>query len=304
MRTEGRPGSSTPVGATFREGDIGMSEDFDRLTRPQRDLLASLATRRGVLKGAAGLVLAGAGIASLPAAAAFAGGTGTSPDDVQTILDVARTAEQLAVTFYRNGIEQADDLGLKRDEVTYLKAALIEEQIHQSFFTSLGGASLADTFSFPGGRRTFEDLGTFIATQQQLEGVFDSAFLCAVREFAEMSPSLARYAQIAAQIALVESEHRVLGRDIAASHGIRTLPAPSAGQNTEPADNWAYAPVALKSVGDAPAVVTAAGYLSPSQDNSFKYRQVRFDGEGDDELGLGPVAALILYKDGPYSARP
>ncbi len=280
-----------------------MTEDVDSRNLATRDLLNSLASRRGFLRVGATITAAGAGIAAFPTLAAAAG-TGTSPDSVQTILDIARTAEQLAVTFYTNGIRNADELGLSRSEVVYLKAALIEEQIHQTFFTANGGKSLVDTFSFPRGETTFSDLGTFIATQQQLEGVFDSAFLCAVREFAEMSPNQARLAQISAQIALIESEHRVLGRDIAASHRINVLPAPSAGQSTEPADNWAYAPVILTSVGQAPSVVAAAGYFSPVDDNSYKYVQVNFNGTGEDELGLQAVASKILYKDGPFSARP
>jgi hypothetical protein len=74
-----------------------------------------------------------------------------------------------------------------------------------------------------------------------------------------------RLAQIAAQIACIESEHRALGRDIG---------------GLVPADNWAYAPVFLESVSDAPAAVAAAGYLSPVSGNSFTYKQVstEFDG--------------------------
>lgn len=281
-----------------------MSDDVDPKIRASRDLLSSLASRRGFLRVGATITAAGAGLAAFPTLAS-ALGTGYTPDSVQTILDIARTAEQLAVTFYTNGIRNARALGLNRTEVVYLKAALIEEQIHQTFFTTATGNSLVDTFSFPRGGDTFSDLGAFIATQQQLEGVFDSAFLCAVRQFAEMTGQ-ARLAQISAQIALIESEHRVLGRDIAASHGIKVLPAPSAGLTTEPADNWAYAPVILTSVGQAPSVVAAAGYFSPNAavGNSFKYVQVHFDGTGDDDLGLEPVADKILYKDGPFSARP
>ena len=263
-----------------------------------RDLVSNLASRRSFIKGGAAMtVAAGVGLTGLPALAAAG-----SPSSAAQILTVARTAEQLAVTFYTNGIRNAEDLGLDRSEVEYLKAALIEEQIHQTFFTANGGTSLADTFSFPLGEKTFQNLGSFIATQQQLEGVFDSAFLAAVREFAELGAP--RLAQIAAQIAMVESEHRVLGREIAAAHNISVLPAPSAGQGTSPADNWTYAPALLDFVKNAPGVVSAAGYLSPVDDNSYKYHRVFFDGTHEDPLGLSGVARKILYKDGPPSARP
>jgi hypothetical protein len=264
-----------------------------------RDLVSNLASRRSFIKGGAAMaVAAGAGLTGLPALATAAG----DPTAAAKILTVARTAEQLAVTFYTNGIREARGLGLAPSEVEYLKAALIEEQIHQTFFTANGGSSLADTFSFPYGEETFENLSRFIATQQQLEGVFDSAFLAAVREFAEQG--LPRLAQIAAQVAMVESEHRVLGREIAASHGISVLPAPSAGQATSPADNWTYAPALLDFVKNAPGVVAAAGYLSPKEDNSYKYQRVFFDTSGQDTLGLSAVARKILYKDGPPAARP
>ncbi len=201
-------------------------------------------------------------------------GAGGAPSTAQAILTVARTAEQLAVTFYTNGLANAAALGLTAVQRGQLQAALVEEQIHQQFFTANGGMSLADTFSFPQGARTFTDLQTFIATQQQLEGVFDSAFLAAVREFSELGQP--RLAQIAAQIACVESEHRVLGRAIA---------------GLEPADNWTYAPVQVDFVRNAPAAVAAAGYLSPVAGNTYRYMQVDTSTPG------------ILFKDGPFAVR-
>lgn len=189
--------------------------------------------------------------------------SGSAQDTIVSILTVARTAEQLAVTFYSNGIANADKLGISGDNLAYLKAALVEEQIHQQFFAANGGQSLADTFSFPQGPDTFNDLKTFIATQQQLEGVFDSAFLAAIMEFAQLGrPDLA---QIAGQVACIEAEHRALGRAIG---------------GLSPADNWAFTPVLVASVGDAPALVQKAGYLSPKTGNSYMYSQVSTSGAG------------------------
>lgn len=228
---------------------------------------------KGAVAGAAGIAVAGAGaLSALPAYAkvigsgdatasttnlGMLGSTRQTVDSIVTILTIARTAEQLAVTFYTNGIANADKLGLTGINLDNIKAALVEEQIHQEFFTANGGQSLADTFSFPQGPQTFTDLNTFIATQQQLEGVFDSAFLAAILEFAQLGrPDLA---QIAGQIATIEAEHRALGRQIA---------------GLSPADNWAFSPVLLATVGDAPALVQKAGYLSPVQGNSYTYQQV------------------------------
>ncbi len=225
--------------------------------------LASPASRRYFLRtaGVVGLAAAGAGLFGAPTAAAA-----DNAAAVKAILTVARTAEQLAITFYRTGLEHADELELRRVDRMNLRAALIEEQLHQQFFTAGGGASLADTFSFPQGADTFTDLETFINTQQQLEGVFDSAFLAAVKEFSILGEH--RLAQIAAQIACIESEHRALGREIL---GRRR------NEDFMPADNWAYAPVLVKKVADAPQLVKDAGYLSPTGENSYQYRPVNTD---------------------------
>jgi len=267
---------------------LNTPDNISQHTTPTRSSssLTARRSRRTLLRGAAGaagLAVAGAGILSVKPAYARVlrpnDGTTVQQDNTQyrtsqqtadsivSILTVARTAEQLAVTFYTNGIANADKLGITGDNLAYLKAALVEEQIHQLFFTANGGASLADTFSFPQGPQTFTDLKTFIATQQQLEGVFDSAFLAAIMEFAQLGrPDLA---QIAGQIATVESEHRALGRVIG---------------GLVPADNWAFTPVLVTSVGAAPALVQKAGYLSPMSGNSYMYQQVDTSGAGVEQL--------------------
>ena len=229
-------------------------------------------SRRTMLKGAIAGAVGATGLAvgatlltpQLTHAEAVSGSSCTV-DSVKTILSVAATAERLAVTFYTNGLKNADKLGIGVRSAAYdvFEAALIEEQIHELFFVANGGTPLASTFSFPHGQKTFEDLSTFIETQQQLEGVFDSAFLAAIHEFASMGqPVLAR---IAGQIATVEAEHRALGRYIG---------------GLIPADNWAFSPVLIPSVGAAPAIVKQAGYLSPVPGNSYTYHQVSTADEG------------------------
>ncbi len=239
--------------------------DKDRATTQLLNSLKQPATRRSFVAsataGVTGLALASTGMLSASRVAATSTATGITrrmnADTVASILTVARTAEQLAVTFYSNGIANADKLGLSGASLDAIKAALIQEQIHQQFFAANGGASLADTFSFPQGAKTFQDLSTFIATQQQLEGVFDSAFLVAIMEFGMLGRL--DLAQIAGQVATVEAEHRALGRMIG---------------GLTPANNWAFSPIALGSVGDAPALVKKAGYLSPTDGNSYTYQEV------------------------------
>lgn len=250
----------------------------DTATDMLRATFAARGTRRTFLKGA---VAAGAAVAALDALALPAGAqTASSPDTVAQILSIAATAERLAVTFYTNGMNNAATLGLSGENLKIIQAALIEEQIHELFFEKNGGTALTSTFSFPQGAKTFTDLPTFIATQQQLEGAFDSAFIAAAYEFSLMgNPGLCR---TACQIAMVESEHRALGRRIG---------------GMQPADNWTFAPQLLPSVGAAPAVLQAAGYLSPVAGNTYTYQQVDFS-TGD----LAAVAANIMYKDGPFVA--
>jgi len=248
----------------------------------------------------AGVIAAGLGAGLLPAVAR----ADTSPDDVNTIFTIAQTAEQLAVTFYSNGVKSAqagtlkdaNGKGLDPDELNYLRAALIEEQLHQLFFYAAQTGSnkmavqIPNMFNFPA--NTFTDLATFIGVQQTLEGVFDSAFIAAVYEFGLLNR--ADLARIACQVAMIESEHRVLGRDILIAHGLDSVA-------NDPADNWTYAPQLLASVGAAPGVVEAAGFFNAQNTGDYAYQQVYNPLQSGDPLGLAAVAANIQYKDGPVA---
>lgn len=215
-------------------------------------------SRRALLLSAAGTAGAALVVPSILAPAAV-GAQAMRPagESATQILSVARTAEQLAVTFYSNGIANHEKLGITGANLSYLKAAVAEEQNHLNFLAANGAQSLAATFSFPHGEDTFEHLPTFIATLEQLETAFVAAYLAAVKEFAEMGQP--RLAQIAAQIMGVEAEHRTLGRDIG---------------NLIPADNFAYEPVLLSSVGEAVSVLASEGYLAPKEENSYAYHAV------------------------------
>jgi hypothetical protein len=167
------------------------------------------------------------------------------------------TGERLVVTFYSTALKHSNVLKFDAAEVQFLKAALVSEQVHEQLFEKAGGKALLSTFSFPKGMATFTDRKAFIETQQQLEAALNSAYLVAVRELA--SQNQIDLAQIAAQIASVESEHRTMGRVIG---------------GMVPANNWAIAPILFGSVADIPAVMQQAGYISPAHDNSFIYEPV------------------------------
>ena len=239
-------------------------------------------SRGALLKGAlaGGIAVAGAGL--LPGLAHANDLEQVPEDSIQQIFTIARNAERLAVTLYTNGLANAAAMGITENEdIEFLKSALIEEQIHEYFFAANGGQVLFNTFSFPAGPSTFTDLSTFIAAQQQLEGFFDSAFIAAVEEFAMMQGQ-STLARIACQIAMVESEHRVLGRNVGHLYIL---------------GNWAYAPKLVESVGDAPAALTSAGYLSPVSGNSYNYQQASFSSPE-----LNTVFNQIMYASGPFAA--
>ena len=173
-----------------------------------------------------------------------------SKDTVKEIFTAALIAEDLASTFYYNGlvgpviqddalagpggsatnVTSAGDFG----SVQYIRAALTEEISHANLFRSLLGISDASkdpvqTFYFPSG--SFDSLGPFLALLDALENAFIGAYMNAIQEFATMSSRLRLlgflqgeqkytaeqldyFAKVAASIMGVECEHRVLGRDI------------------------------------------------------------------------------------------
>lgn len=225
---------------------------------------------RGAAVGAAGAAAIGSGVlTALPAFAAKSTMKASAADQVKTILSIAATAEQLAITFYKNGIANHERMGIGYTETVWLKSAAQEEQIHLNLFEKLGGTPLANTFSFPCGHGTFTNKAAFIATQQQLEGAFDSAFLAAIVEFANLGLPL--YSRISGQIACIEAEHRVLGRVIG---GFTT------------ADNEAFEPALLDTVEQAPGVLKSAGYLSPREGNSFSFSP--YTGNNPDIIDRSP----------------
>lgn len=224
-------------------------------------------SRRSLLKGAiagaagvTGLTAVGAGVfSSLKPHAAFARAAGLScSDTVQSIISIAATAEELAVVFYSNGINKAATLGISGQNLTYLQAAVVEEQLHLNLLLKAGAQPLTNVFSFPHSWDTFTHISLFISTLQQLETAFESAYIAAVKEFGEMGQF--DLALLAAQIATIEAEHRAIGRSI-----INTK---------EAANNWAFTPVYVSSVGDAVNVLSQEGYLSPSGKNTFTYQPV------------------------------
>jgi hypothetical protein len=212
-------------------------------------------------------------------------------DTPTEIFTAALIAEDLAITFYYNGLVgpviqdpslagpggTATHVTAKGNfgNVDYLRAALSEEIVHADLFRALLGISSpsndpVQTFYFKDG--TFDTLGPFIATLEALENAFIGAYLNAVAEFGRMAGvagsnsnftpnQLAYFAEVSAAILGIESEHRVLGRVI---------------DNLNPANNRNYELVAgVFSVYNGPhsAVVALTPFLTSSTGPGYLLQQ-------------------------------
>jgi hypothetical protein len=210
-------------------------------------------------------------------------------DTPAEIFTAALIAEDLAITFYYNGlvgpviqdpnlagpggtathITSAGNLG----NVDYLRAALSEEIAHASLLRELLGISgpakdPVQTFYFPSG--VFDTLAPFISTLEALENAFIGAYLNAIVEFSRMAAvagkgsnytweQLSYYAEVAGSILGIESEHRVLGRVISNSN-------PANNRNYEAADG-------IYSVynGSKSAVVALTPFLTASTGPAYSF---------------------------------
>lgn len=222
-------------------------------------------------------------------------------DTVKEIFTAALIAEDLASTFYYNGligpviqdpnlagpggtatnVSSSGNVG----NVNYLQAALTEELHHAALFRSLlgmteGRQDPVQTFYFPAG--TFETLSAFTAMLNALENAFIGAYLNAIQEFAAKSankqsgdgawlePADAAYsteeldyfAKVAASIMGIEAEHRVLGRVIS---------------NSNPANNLAYEGTdGINAVYNGPksAVAALTPFLTSSTGPGYSFETV------------------------------
>ena len=210
-------------------------------------------------------------------------------DTIMEIATAALIAEDLATTFYYNGLtmpviqsSQLAGMGGTATNVTasgnmgnvlYLRAALSEEINHANLFRSVlnipnASKDPVQTFYFPMG--TFMTLPAFTAMLNALENAFIAAYINAIQEIARMasrakngrtytndnsphpSETLDYYAKVVATILGVECEHRVLGRVISNSNPANNL-------NYEQLDN-------INAVYNGPmsAVAALTPFLTPS----------------------------------------
>jgi hypothetical protein len=168
-------------------------------------------SRRKLLQGSA--IASGAALLGFNGLFGFSRvlGQEMKDDDLQTIINLAATAELFATTHYLAAINGAMDLKLDGPQLAYMKAGFLAEQDHLELLVSLGAEPVVKEFYVP--ETLFSDLEVFSATTEVAETAFVGAYLAAVRIFAQSAETTA-FAVTCAQIAAVEETHRALVRQI------------------------------------------------------------------------------------------
>ncbi|HET7035137.1 MAG TPA: ferritin-like domain-containing protein [Thermomicrobiaceae bacterium] len=174
-------------------------------------------------------------------------------ETVQTIINIAATAEALAVTALGGALAYAQQgkLALNAEQQQFVAAARFEEQQHFSYLKSAGAQPLTLDFTLPD-TKIVTDVPTFLTTVIGLEEAFIAAYLAGAQEFAILGqPDLVR---VALQIGGVEAEHRAHARFYAAGAGVVSGPP----------NNLAFEKAMFTSVGAAAAALQQAGWIGGS----------------------------------------
>lgn len=178
------------------------------------------------------------------------GGSSSSAASNQdsTIINAAATAEALATVMYDNIIKSAiytQGLNGNANDQAYLVAGRVQEAIHYQVLVSAGAQPLATTFYFPVGMFSTANGSqkpqTVVNTLITLEDAFIAAYLIGIRDLSTSALKV-----LASQILGVESEHRVLGRVVAADLGLSSvtglsgMPESVVGSSGHSANNIAF----------------------------------------------------------------
>jgi len=228
------------MGTTEKETDV-TEDNVSRFETSMRSYLGGRISRARLLAGM------GAGLA-LAAAPSIAGAQTPTTESVQDIINIADTAEHLAVTLLTGAVQSAAALGLSGLTLEIVQAALAEEQYHADFLESAGAKTLTDTFNVPD-PRILTNFTTFFLTVEELETAFIAAYIRAAYEFSAMNN--AQLAQYAMEIGGVEAEHRALARTALALNGT----------DNDPPNNLAFESDLFTSVADAAKALETLGFI-------------------------------------------
>jgi len=206
-------------------------------------------------------------------------------ETIQQIIDVAVTAEHLAVTFLTNAIKNADAIGLTNNPkdkpglfLQVIQAQLLEELLHAQFLEAFGAKTITDTFTPD--PAAYTGLVPFFKNVEVADTIFVAAYETANREFAEMGqPTLAKYAF---QIGAVEAEHRVFARTAQALSGVATAIPPN---------NKAYETDLFLYVGDAARTLVGLGVIGhPTRP------QLTYPGADAALAAAGDIGKLVIQR--------
>ncbi len=177
----------------------------------------------------------------------------TTCESVQDIINIAATAEALAITALGCALDSAakGTLALNPEHIQAFTAARAEEQAHYDVLTAAGAKPLTTTFTVPD-PKFLTDAATFLPAVIGLEEAFVAAYLAAAQEFALLDEP--KLVQLALAIMSVEAEHRVAVRFFANEAGmIQELP-----------NNIAFEQALFTSVGGAADALKKLGWIDGS----------------------------------------
>jgi hypothetical protein len=209
------------------------------------------------LAGTTALGAAGVGLLQ-PIAARAATTTANNTDTAMGILDIAATAEALAVTFYYNALQAGMALPNVNSSANqnYFQAAAVQEYDHLIYLRHFGAGKPQSAFYFP--PNMFTDESVFFSTALTLESYFISAYLAAAIDFSgaassNITAASTAFLGFAVQVFGVECEHRAL-LGVAA--------------NQNPPNNLILETALLKTVNDAvaplePFLLGTQGFVGP-----------------------------------------
>jgi hypothetical protein len=247
-------------------------------------VMSARVSRRTLLKG-----VGAAGVGLTLAQAGMLGSVAAASETITDIINIAATAEALAVSLLGGALDSAAKGGYNKaipdPVVAILKAARAEEQFHLDYLQGAGAKPLTTTFNVPD-PKLLSDYDTLFTTLVTAESLFIAAYASAAREFAEMNhPELVK---VAFQIGTVEGEHRVL-----ANYAL----------GTRPANNVAFEKMVVTTVGDAAATLKQLGFIGGSG-TAVTYPGTAVDKSNVIETTPGGPAVSCMVAAPPTQAPP
>lgn len=186
-------------------------------------------------------------------------------ESVQDVINVAITAEALAVSLLGGAVSAARSGGYGENFPEYLidilNASRAEEQFHYDYLEAAGAVPLTTTFTIPD-PALLTSRTTLFETLVQLETAFVAAYMAGGKRFAELGQT--ELVKISMQTTLVEAEHRVL-----ANYAL----------GNRPANDFGFYPALFDTLGDAAQALQDLGFIGGDG------AQVMYPGPGAIEAG-------------------